>query len=136
MKYVTHAHKIILRYKTSILFLISGTSAAMFQLAMYAFLSRVIGMQYLMASSIAFCAALVVSFLLQKYVTFQNKDLRVATQFVQFAALAICNLSINTLLMYMLVEKLQIYDVFAQAITMITIAIWSFFIYKYHIFKV
>jgi len=124
------AHRVVL------LFLISGGSAAFFQLFIYVLLSRVFSFPYLIASAVAFVSALIVSFLLQKFVTFgEGSRQRIAVQFLKFAFLALFNLGMNIMLMYAFVDGLHFFDVFSQAITMILIAIWSFFIYKLYIFK-
>ncbi len=74
---------VLSRYRAIILFLISGGSAAMFQLVVYVVLTRVFHVQYLIASSVSFVAAVVVSFLLQKFVAFQNTDTKAILQFLE-----------------------------------------------------
>ncbi len=124
------------KYRTILVFLCSGGFAAAFQLLLYIFLERILQVPYLISSGIAFVAAVIVSFLLQKYVTFQNKsgDM-IGKQFTYFVILSVLNLSVNTLLMYIFVDIFGVHDVLAQAFCMVSIAIWSFFIYKHVIFK-
>lgn len=122
-------------FKRIILFLISGGTAATFQLLVYVFLSRSLNFQYLYASSIAFVSALILSFILQKFVTFSNINmLLIPRQFFLFSILAVFNLGMNILFMYAFIEIIGIHDIFAQATTMVVIAIWSFFIYQKFIF--
>lgn len=124
------------KYRTIIVFLFSGGSAAFFQLLVYLFLSRTLALHYLVASSGAFATAVVVSFMLQKYVTFQDKGKEGLTkQFGYFVVLAVFNANANALLMYLFVEQVGLYDIFAQMTCMVTIALWSFFVYRHLIFK-
>ncbi len=125
----------IKKFRRLILFLIAGGSAATFQLIVYYILSRIFDIQYLLASGISFTLAVIVSFLLQKYVTFENRDKNISGQFSLFFVLALINLNMNTILMVVFVERLGMYDIYAQMSCMMTIAVWSFFIYKYLIFR-
>jgi putative flippase GtrA len=123
-------------YRTVLFFLIAGGTAAVFQLCVYVLLSRTLAIPYLTASSIAFVLAVVVSFLLQKFVTFEHTGrTEIPRQFIHFFFLACMNLLANGALMYLLVEQVALHDVLAQMLTMATIAVWSFFLYKHFIFK-
>ncbi len=124
------------KYRTVLVFLFSGGTTAIFQLLLYVLLERILHIPYLLASGIAFVCAVVVSFLLQKYVTFQNtSEGMISKQFTHFAILSVLNLGANVCLMYIFVDLFQLFDVLAQALCMILIALWSFFIYKHIIFK-
>ena len=117
-------------------FVLSGGTAAAFQLLLYIALSRPLGLNYLVATSISFICALVVSFLLQKYVTFQDKDqAAIPNQFALYAGFAVFNLAANSLLMYTFVSLLGIHDIAAQVMVMGTIAVWSFVVYQKFIFR-
>ena len=123
-------------HKTPLLFLLSGGSAAAFQLLVYFVCTRIFGFPYLIASAISFVTALIVSFLLQKFVAFEENTVKaMPKQFLWFCILASFNLGMNSMLMYTFVGTVGIHDIFSQALTMIVIAVWSFFIYRHIIFK-
>lgn len=124
------------RFRTQIFFILSGGSAAAFQLLTYLFLSKIMGLWYLLASIISFSLAVIISFLLQKFVTFENKDKEsMHRQFLLFFTLAFLNLGANIFLMLFLTEKIRLLDIISQIITMGIIAIWSFLAYRYFIFR-
>ena len=95
-----------------------------------------LGLHYLIASIIAFCIAMIVGFLLQKFWTFQSRALeRAHVQFSLYALLALCNLALNTGIVFALVAWLGIYYLLAQAIAAGLVALISFGVYTRFIFK-
>jgi len=136
LKFLLTAYQRFQSLHTVILFLFAGGLAAFSQIVVYVFLSRILEIHYLTASSIAFLTALLISFFLQKFVAFQNRDSReTPRQFLWFVSLAFINLHMNGLLMYSLVEYGGINDILSQMICMGTIAVWSFFAYRHFIFR-
>lgn len=96
----------------------------------------VIGVPYLTGSVVSFAFALSVGFILQKYWTFEDRGReRLHAQFASYAALALFNLALNTGIVFMLVEKLSVYYLLAQAIGAALVAIDSFIAYQLFIFK-
>ncbi|MDE1919374.1 MAG: GtrA family protein [Patescibacteria group bacterium] len=96
----------------------------------------VIGVPYLAGSALAFLAALVVGFLLQKYWTFEDRAReRLRAQFALYAALALTNLAVNTLLVFLLVEYAGAYYLVAQAVGAGSVALASYFVYERFIFS-
>lgn len=106
----------------------SGIFVAAFQLIVFSVLSRYA--PYLLASSYAFVLAVIVSFLLQKYWTFRNKNRRMSGQFLFFLSNSLWGLLLNGVFMWVLVEKLFFYTQIAQVFTMIFLATYNYFIYK------
>jgi putative flippase GtrA len=93
------------------------------------------GIWYLKSSIIAFIISVIISFICQKYLTFQNTNTeKVHKQMVLFIILALINLGINTLLMYLFVDIVGMWYLSAQVVTSALIAISSFFVYKHVIF--
>lgn len=125
----THAYHLI-RY------LMSGAAAAASNLAVLFILVHFIRMYYLSASIVAFVASVAVSFTLQKFWTFQDSlthDMR--AQFVRYSAVVLTNLVLNIALMYLLVEKVGLWYLFAQVLTTGTIAIVGYIGYKRFVFR-
>lgn len=124
------------KFRTPIFFIISGGTASAFQLGVYILLSRIFGLWYLFSSIIAFSLAVILSFTLQKFVTFRDRNREsIHTQFAFFLSLALFNLAANAASMLFLVEKLGLLDVWAQVLTLGMVACWSFFFYRHKIFR-
>ncbi len=116
-------------------FLIAGGIGVSVNLGIFHIL-YVSGVPYLNGSAIAVSLSMVVSFLLQKNWTFENRTLEGAhTQFIQYAVLALGNLALNTGIVYVLIGKLEMFYLLAQAVAAATVATYSFFIYQLFIFK-
>lgn len=116
---------------TVIRFLSSGILAGLANLSLLYVLTEFFGIWYLFSSVISFCCAFVVSFMLQKYWTFKNADRsRIRIQAPQHFTLAVCNLFLNTAIVYALVEFAGVWYLFAQAVSSLAIAIESFFVLR------
>lgn len=93
------------------------------------------GFWYLISSVIAFTGALFVSFLMQKYWTFRSSEHgAVVTEAWMTIILALINLILNTVLMYIFVELVHVYYLLAQVLAAGIIAIETYFVYKNIIF--
>jgi putative flippase GtrA len=93
---------------------------------------EVLHIWYLTASLATFVIATFVSYWMQKNVTFQNRtEALLGRQMLYFYALAILNAGFNSLLLYTFVERFAIFYLFAQFYASATIALYSFFVYRY-----
>jgi putative flippase GtrA len=121
---------------TFVRYLVSGGTAAAVNIGCALFLYHVVHIQYLYASSIGFLMGFLVSFMLQKYWTFQNKThTLLKLQFMYFSLLTFINLGLTIVLVYLLTDKLHLYYGLSQIFTTAIVALWSFFIYGRVIFK-
>lgn len=116
-------------------FLITGAIGISVNLGVFHAL-YVLGVPYLAGSIAALFVSMIVGFVLQKYWTFEDHaPERVRAQFALYAALALGNLAINTSIVYVLIGRLGIHYLLAQAIGAAIIAIDSFFAYHFFIFR-
>lgn len=117
-------------------FVISGGTVALTELSLLYVFTDVFHIWYLFSLIIAFSCSFVLSFLLQKFWTFKNKATdKVHFQAVVYLLVALMNLVLNACLLYILVQFVGVWYLLAQAVISAVIAIWSFLIYKFLIFK-
>jgi putative flippase GtrA len=117
-------------------YLVSGSSAAVVDLGLLYGLTEWASLHYLASATIAFVAAFFVSFFLQKFWTFQDHSVeRVHAQVALYFVIAVANLGLNTLLMYLFVEYLHLWYLAAQILAGSAIACESFFISRHFVFK-
>ncbi len=117
-------------------FIISGGTAASINLGLIYLFTDILGFWYLFSSASAFIFAFIVSFCLQKYWTFENKNKDILyKQLAIYLLLALFNLNVNTALMYILVDFFKIWYMLAQFFVTGLIALWNFTAYKFFIFK-
>lgn len=94
------------------------------------------GVPYLAGSVAGFLIAVFVGFILQKYWTFEDRSPgRTRAQFAFYAAVTLGNLALNTGVVYVLVGKLGVHYLLAQAFGAALVAVDSFLVYQTFIFK-
>ena len=124
------------KYKTGVKYIISGGTAAVIDLGLLYIFTDIVGIWYLFSAIISFVFSLLTSFLLHKFWTFRENSLkRMKKQFIFFTSLAIFNLGINTILMYVAVEIFGVWYMLSQFCIMGVIALMNFVINKTITFK-
>lgn len=121
--------------KTIIKYIISGGTAAFTDLLLLFFFTDLLGLYYLLSAALAFMVAIVISFNLQKRWTFRDTNENVGEQMTVYVIVGIVNLGLNTLLMFLFVDFFHVMYIVAQIFAGGTIAISSFLIYRFFIFK-
>lgn len=117
-------------------FLTTGGIGITVNLGMYHLLVAYAGVHYLPGSVAAVTCSTIVGFLLQKFWTFREHTTETAhVQFALYTLVAIVNIALNTLIVYLLVDFLSVHYLLAQAAAGGIVALWSFFIYREIIFK-
>ena len=128
--FLTGPRGIIIRY------LIAGGTGAVVDLSFVYVLTEYVGFdKHTTSVPVAFLIALLVSYTMQKYWTFtDNKSVRTHSQAMAFFAVQFFNFFLNSLLVYILTEKADIWYMASQFITGALLAISSFLIYRNFIF--
>ena len=117
-------------------YLIAGGTAAATNLAVLFLLVHMGNMYYVYASVLAFLFSIIVSFTMQKFLTFQDMPLHdTHKQFARYLIIIFMNLTLNTLLIYFFVEITGMWYLLAQFITTAIIAIIGYFGYSRFVFK-
>lgn len=116
-------------------YLLVGGSVYVFEIAVI-LVAQWFGAGQVLAVAISFCLGTIVSFWLQKLVTFSDKRLHhkiLATQFITTSLLVAFNF-IFTLLVVKLLAS-YVVAVVSRTIALAITTIWNFFLYKTRIFK-
>jgi len=122
-------HKIMVKY------LLAGALATVTHLLILSLVHHFLGLQIIIATSVAYLIAFAVSFSLQKFWTFRNKAKRYFEQIYLYLLVGVFNLFFNAALMQSLVVNLDFHYLLSQLLTSAVIAINSFLLYKYLVFK-
>lgn len=126
----------LLKYKRIFKYLIAGSIGTFVNLALLYFFTDILGIWYLISAGLAFVLSFFVSFFLQKFWTFSDRDRqKMYRQMAGYLSVALANLALNTALMYLLVDGLKIWYMLAQFIISAFIAIESYLVYKFFIFN-
>lgn len=127
----------VVRHQQILKFLISGGTATAANLTTLYVLKGIFGVWYLLASAVSFTVGFLLSFTLQKFWTFEKKSLDVVHRELMLALMvALCNLGVNTVLMYSFVEYMHLHYIVAQLCTSALIACETYVLYQKLIFAV
>lgn len=117
-------------------YLISGAAAAASNLVALFFLVQFGHVHYLKASVLAFVMSVVVSFTMQKFWTFHDNPVYdMHAQFARYLAVMLANLTLNTTLVYLLVEIAGVWYLAAQFVATVVIAVTGYFGYRHFVFR-
>jgi putative flippase GtrA len=125
----------LMRLPKIVRYIISGGCAAFTSIGLLFIFVHFFGIHYLIASMIAFVLGFLVSFTMQKFWTFNNRETsRTHTQLALYLAITLINLLINTALVYIFVAWLGLWYLLAQIIASVLIALYSYFVYQRFVF--
>ena len=122
-------HKVMVKY------LLSGLTSTTVHLIMLGLAYRLLDLQIIAATTLAYLVAFGVSFSLQKFWTFRNKAKRYFEQIYLYLLVGVFNLFFNAALMQALVVNLDFHYLLSQLLTSGAVALNSFLLYKYLVFK-
>ena len=123
------------RHRQIIKYLIAGGTSTSADILIYSLLIYFANLWYVASSVISFTIAFWISFGLQKFWTFRDKNTKkIMKQTYLYFFVAIVNLGISTLLIYIFVDYIHIHKFISKIISNAMIAVESFFIYRYFIF--
>lgn len=121
---------ILLRY------LVAGATSTSVNIGLLYILTDIFGIWYLYSSLFSFIVAVGLSFILQKFWTFNDGEIKkVHHQLISFLSVALLGIFINTIFMYIFVDIFDIWYILAQIITGGFIMILNFLMYKFFIFN-
>lgn len=127
---------LLMRLPIGLRFLLAGGTGTVINLLILYVLTDVFHIWYLVSTSLAFVIGSVFSFGLQKFFTFQHRDLAGAhREYPVFIAVGTANLILNGFVMYTLVDGIGIHYLLAQLISTGLISIESFIMYRMVIFR-
>lgn len=117
-------------------FIISGGTAAFVDLLCLYIFTDLFRLWYLLSAVLAFVIAFIVNFNFQKFWTFKgDHEKQGREQLVMFLIINLINLSLNSLGMYLLVERVGIWYLLSQFLMSGILAFESYFVYRLVIFK-
>ena len=117
-------------------YIISGGTSAVINLGTLSFLYYIKHMYYIYAAIIAFIVSFLVSLVLQKFWTFEDHSRNnLSVQIGKYLITSLLGLSLNTFILYVLVDHLHLYVYVGQIIAGGLVACVTFFISRKYVFK-
>lgn len=116
--------------------LVSGGTAALADLGVLYLLAEQAHWGHFAAVNVAFAVGIIVNFILQKFWTFEHRDLHTMhMQFLKFLLLAAGNMAVNAVGMALLVGALGFWYLGAQIVMLGSLACFNFLAYRRFIFR-
>ncbi len=113
-------------------FVFSGGMGAVTNLSILYILTDLCGLWYIYSGIVSFIVSVFVSFTLQKFFTFRDHGTdEMVNKFSIFLIVACINLSLNTSMLYFLVNEVGFHYLLAQIISNLIIAVESYFVYRF-----
>lgn len=129
-------HAALFKRRRFVKYLISGGTAAAVNIGLLYVFTDIFGIWYITSAVMSFVAAFFVSFIFQKFWTFEDRSTdNMHGQAAVYLVVTTTNLCLNTALIYGFVEFIHIHYLFAQIIAGGIIACESFFVYRKFIFR-
>lgn len=95
--------------------------------------------QIFVAQTVSFCLGLSVSFIGSRIFTFKRDDVSYIyskrAQFLSYISLAILNLFVTNVLIYVLTEQADVPSWLAKIATMLSVVVWNYIVFNKFIFK-
>ena len=135
MEKIKHLWK---KYREIITYLFFGFVTTAVNYGVYALLVRGFHMDVVPANIIAWIVAMVVAFVTNKLWVFESKahDIKtLAKEFIEFAIARLITLGIETLLLWIFVDKLGANDLIMKIITNVIVVILNYIFSKFIIFR-
>lgn len=101
----------------------------------YAFFTRVVGLQPLVANAAAFLIAVTVSFILNRRYTFKGSLGRLHHQYGKFIAVNVVGLGFSELIIWFLHVRHGLHDFLAFGIATVIVLFWNFGVNRWWTFK-
>lgn len=108
-------------------FSLVGVAAFLIDYGLLFVFTESLQMHYLLSSMLSFTVATVFNYIYStKYVFECREEQSKAGQFIFFVLLSACGLLLNSILMKMLVERLELHYMFAKLFSAVVVSIWNF----------
>ena len=104
----------------------------------YLFLTRsfeLFTIYFLFAHIISFVISVTNGFFLNRRWTFHSKDKRIFKEYFRYITISSCMLVLSTLLLYVFVNVVGLYDIIAKLVVVVLLAFISFYLHKFLTFK-
>lgn len=126
----------IKRYWTLLKFALVGVGSTILDAGFLYLFYDVFHLPLFISVVVSFCIALFNSFLRNKHRTFSNTSVCYKRQFVKFFFVATGGLFLTLICMYILIDLIQVYYLFAKLLTSLLVMIRNFLLNKYRTFKI
>ena len=115
-------------------YIITGVLSAGIELSLLYVITEFAGFWYIISNTIAYIGGFCVSFLLNKYWSFNSRE-NFGRQLIMYGILFLINLALSNTLLYLATSIIGIQYMISKVFVMGIIVLWNFIIYKKIIYR-
>lgn len=112
-----------------------GTLSFVSDFFFYAFLTRIVGLHYVVANVSSFVVIGSLNFLANRWLTFDHRGVPQVRQYLKFFIIAGTGLLLNTTILVVLVRHFGVYDLVAKACAAMLVFFWNFGMNRFWTFR-
>jgi putative flippase GtrA len=117
----------LFRSEKIVWFFFIGVLSSLTDLGLLRYFTSFLGIWYLGSASLSYCCGIVISYGLNKYLTFHDQDHDYITQFSTFAAVSISCLVLTLCIMWILAELLSVHYLVAKICGISVVFLWNYY---------
>ena len=115
---------------------IVGISSAIIDWGLFYFFNRYLAIYYLFAKALSFIFAVINSYIWNRRWTFRSENTQKMQEFSKFLIVSVIGLLLNTLIMFIAVEKYHLRYIFGLMLATAIVVFWNFLANKLWTFRV
>ena len=119
-----------------LLYLIVGALATIVEWAFFYILDIRGGMHYTVSVALAFILSTFANWAFGRLILFKKTDTGISKELISIYLTSIAGLLLNLLIMFILIEKIQLNDMISKIIATGLVFFWNFLIRKFVIYKI
>jgi putative flippase GtrA len=108
-------------------FFLIGIISSLLDIGLLYYFTGYLGVWYLLSAFVSYCCGTVVSYCLNKYLTFHNTSRHYLVQFTTFAVIAASGLMVTIGIIWMTVELLALNYLTAKIIAVVCAFFWNYY---------
>lgn len=129
---------ILKKYKETIMYLTFGVFTVVVNIFVYAFLTRITKLDFMLSNCIAWVAAVLFAYITNKFFVFESKDIKINFLIKEFSSFVSCRLLsgiMEMVIMYIMIDIMFMNDFVVKIFTNILVIILNYILSKLVIFK-
>lgn len=116
-------------------FFLIGIVASLIDIGLLYVFCTDLGIWYLLAATVSYCGGIVVSYILNKYLNFHDRDRHYLAQFSTFAAISFSCLLVNLCVIWLAVEIFSLNYLTGKIIATLCAFFWNYHGQKHYTFR-
>jgi putative flippase GtrA len=116
----------VFRSEKLVWFFMTGVLSSLTDVSLLYLFTSVLGIWYITSAAASYCSGIIISYTLNKYLTFHDTSREYFAQFSVFAAISVVGLGLNLGVMWVMVEYLSVFYLIGKVCGIFIGFIWNY----------